>query len=120
MKILLILTFTLSSYFLFSQTWVSSGTSGGIHKLIKNGSSVIIKWENANGGVTKRTFTCNNFKNIYPSTYDNMGKQIRLNSSDGDYFIIMNFYKIYVGWGLRVGFYNELGSSYWVENLWKE
>jgi hypothetical protein len=104
MKSLLLLTFTLSSYFLFSQTWVNKD---GTMKLIKNGSSVTIKWQNEYNEVITEKMTCNNFPSF--------GQKINLNCSDGDYFVLeriegaFTFDKDTV----HVRLYNELGTPYW-------
>jgi len=103
-----IICFFFSGYVVFSQTYrATDGTT-----LIRSGSSITVKWTNANNNVVTKKAVCG------AATYQTfMGVQIEYRTCNctgsSDYFKA-TFNNDLLGRPLAtIEYYNELGSMYW-------
>jgi|GEM_PF-6206775 len=105
-KIILGISLILINFSIFSQTWKKTGVT-----VIKNGSSLTVKWSNGAGGITTRKAICDR------GTDNWLGLIYRCKCTDGsgDYFTLYA-----PGFSCELKYYDELGTLYWYNSVPKE
>lgn len=79
---------------------------------------IMVKWSNADGGVTTKFAECNEWvkeTNYYPSdkgTIEETVYRITCTCTNGNYFKLSKFYMFFAE-RLTVSYYNSLGKLFW-------